>query len=414
MNRFEFDAIDDQGRRIRDTIEAVNEIRAQQLLRDRGLTVLSLIMVESVELPRPERDLVDHAPATEFDVPMRAMAEIARAGVSGLPPQPALRALAAELPSDSMRRRILSVCRRLDAGEPLDQAVAALSRGRHAYLPALIEAGVRNGQLPFVLSQLLRLSAQNRQLNRGLWFSLGYALVLVAAALGVSVVLLGWFVPEFRIIFEDFGVELPWVTVTVLQLSYVVQNFALPVGLSVFAVLGGIWLLLELMRRNLPGFEAVNVTMRRVLHQIPLLGSIAQYASMSRFCALLSMLITTKVPLPEALRLAGAGSADANLAMHSRTLARECEAGESLVDTTRRLSHFPRELTHLFRWERQEGAFRTALEASSELFAARANVQVGIASIFVEPLLLVVAGGTVGLLVISMFLPLIKLLNDLS
>jgi type IV pilus assembly protein PilC len=135
---------------------------------------------------------------------------------------------------------------------------------------------------------------------------------------------------------------------------------------------------------------------------------------LSEFCSLLAILVDNRVPLPEALRLTAAGLTDANLRDGCRRLAERVEEGAPMADAARGMLHFPRTVLSIFRWQSHAQALADGLRSAGELFAVQARVQSNIVGVFLQPLLLLFVVASVGFVVICMFMPLIKLLNELS
>ena len=126
------------------------------------------------------------------------------------------------------------------------------------------------------------------------------------------------------------------------------------------------------------------------------------------------MLVRARIPLPEALRLTAKGIRDTNLRAGCVRLAKQVEAGDSAAYAASILPHFGPRLVQLLRHTDHEKSFGSILKAHGELFAIQAEAQSGIAVVWMQPFLLVLVGLLGGLIVISLFMPLIKLLNELS
>ena len=151
-----------------------------------------------------------------------------------------------------------------------------------------------------------------------------------------------------------------------------------------------------------------------MINAIPIVGSLFRYLSLSRFCHLLAVLVEFEIRLPDALRMAGDSTRDANIRQGGRLAAENVEQGSSLAEAGSATPHFPPDVVHLFRWESRKDAFRDALHGAAEMFAARAQTQSGLIPVLVEPIMLLVVGVTIGSIIIALFMPLIKLVNDLS
>jgi len=152
----------------------------------------------------------------------------------------------------------------------------------------------------------------------------------------------------------------------------------------------------------------------RTMQSIPIVGTASLLAAASEFCILLGMLVRARIPLPEALRLTAKGLRDPNLRAGCLRLARQVEAGDSPAYAASILPHFGPRLVQLLRHTDHEKSFGEILRAHGELFAIQAEAQAGIAVVWMQPFLLVIVGLLGGLIVISLFMPLIKLLNELS
>src|SRR5690606_13848707 len=120
------------------------------------------------------------------------------------------------------------------------------------------------------------------------------------------------------------------------------------------------------------------------------------------------------VPLPDALEITSGALWDANLRAGSRKLAARVADGDSLDGGASGLAHFPAELRNLFRWEDRGAAFGEMLRQAGVVFAARSRVQLGLLWFIVPPLALLLVGSILTLTVIGLFMPLVKLLNELS
>jgi type II secretory pathway component PulF len=335
-----------------------------------------------------------------------AAGQVVHLAQAGLPLASGLRALAEEVPSRCVRRVLHTLGTRLDAGESLDAVLAQAPRLVPAPLRALLAAASGSGNLGLLLDRYLTLSRTNRDLRRRLWLTLAYPMLLIAAALGVAAFFVLWLVPQFKDIFEGFQIQLPAATKALLIGSDMVLEHWLPISVGTLFIAGLIFIGVPLLvgRANL----------RRLFHMLPILGSMLQFSGLAAFCHFLALLLEARVRLPEALRLAGAACGDASLKEYSQSLAKGVEDGLSLADATFGLSHFPQTLLNVFRWQSRGDAFAEILRANAEVYEARARTQSGMLVGIIEPFVLTGIAVVIGGVVIALFMPLIKLLNELS
>jgi type II secretory pathway component PulF len=341
-------------------------------------------------------------PNSDRDNVAETLAEIAGAG---LPLASGLRALSEEVRSRRIRNSLREISQRLESGESLD-AILRESASIPPHLRGLIQSGVESGNLGMAVQHYLNFARESVDISRVVMLSLCYPLVLVLA-LGVSgSFLLMWIVPHFKKIFLDFGTELPGFTLAVLTVSDILVESGLWLVGGGTAVATVAWLAL-----TLAGQAALR---KRLLNMVPVVGTLFHLASLARFCHMLALLIENQVRLPDALRLTGQSVTDPNIREGCLLLAQQVESGVAMSDAAMTMPHFPLTLVQIFRWEKHRSSFADALHASGEIFTARANIQTGFIGVICEPVLICAVAFLVGGIVIALFLPLIKLLNDLS
>jgi type IV pilus assembly protein PilC len=183
------------------------------------------------------------------------------------------------------------------------------------------------------------------------------------------------------------------------------------------AIVGGVWALCWLVWR----FALSPAQRRRFLWCLPIVGHMIRSAALARFSRLLGLLIENGVPLPDALRLAGQGAGDAELGEAAMYLADVVESGRPLTGNEFACQRFPATFVQLL--SRIEGqkpmadafqALSDACTSSARMFESQARVAAARIAAMCQPLIVVFTGCSVGYLVIALFMPLIKLLNDLS
>jgi type II secretory pathway component PulF len=153
---------------------------------------------------------------------------------------------------------------------------------------------------------------------------------------------------------------------------------------------------------------------RRLVYQIPLLGQVFKQSALAEFAQLLALMIEARIPLPEALRLVGGAVRDPNLSEGASVAAKMIEAGDSFGDLRGVVREIPDELLRIPGWGSNDSSLVESLRVSSEVFSSQSEISGRSLAGMVTPATVLVAGGMIGLTVIGLFLPLIKLLNDLS
>jgi type II secretory pathway component PulF len=325
---------------------------------------------------------------------------------AGLPLESGLRALSEEAPSRRLQRALARMGNELAAGESVEVVLSRSDRGMPRYVRGLVKAGVQSGQLGGFLEEFLVTVRRRRTSRQRFLLALMYPLLLLPAVMLGCGLLVSMIVPDFRQIFDDFGVELPYLTILLLQVGGLLswQMLAYPALLLIAGLL---------VLQVIPWLIGPAVWTRMV-QRVPVIGTAARMRGMSEFCSFLGLLVSGRIPLPDALDITAEALQDANLRSGSRKLAARVAGGESLREGADRLGNFPLELRTLFRWENRDVAFGQILRQSGEVFAVRSQVHHGLSAIIFQPLLLTVVAIMLGLTVVALYLPLIRLLSALS
>ena len=324
---------------------------------------------------------------------------------AGLPLESGLRALAAQTRSRGTRRALVELSDNLERGTPLVEAIRESESRLPRAMTVLVEAGMETGRLDSVMQYSLEQSQRASWLRQEIWMSFAYPLFLLWFAISICGFILLWIIPNFEKIFEDFGTELPDLTRALIQLSRMTQQIGwIPLVVILPLLISGLILVL--------GFGQSRFS-RRWSSSIPLLGSVFRMATLSEFCQVLALLMESKLPFSKALRYAANASDDDWIARKCRAIALEIENGTT-ADEAAFLAGFPNSLRQVFRHVGAHGTAIDALRSLAELYAARSSVTTRLVNSILEPFAVLLVLGFAGLSAIALFLPLIKLLNDLS
>lgn len=326
-----------------------------------------------------------------------------------------LRAVAEELSNRRQRRSLTQLAELIQSGAEIN-VDALQTLGIPGDLREVILAGIETGQLPLLLENYLSVAEEQRSLWRSLLLNVTYPLVLIGFAAVICSGFLILAVPIFRELFEDFGIELPSITLFVLYFSDFLIVAWVPVLLLM--LVGGLLVLLGqlttglllMCQRRLP-FAA---WWARLMHHLPWIGSAQLMSGYSEFCARLAVLIESRLPLDSALRILSGTLHDPYLAQLAGQLADRVEAGESVEELASFSAEIPQTLAHALRWGDSEESFAAGLKSMATVFAVQARVAVRQLIVIAEPLTLISVAITVGMIVIALFYPLIGLLNALS
>lgn len=326
--------------------------------------------------------------------------------LTGLTQQVPLDEIFLALADDSSDRRLQRVARHLSAqlkqGASLEDALQGISNVLPRQLRRALEAGVEAGNLPGLIRGLSESEAACRQMRRGLMSALAYPL-LVILALGALVLLLCYVViPPFRSIYDEFGLDLPSVTIFSLK----VAEF-LPRGL--FIILGLACALVVLGWAGLGG---------RFLYwfrtSLPIVGSPFVWSGQHQFATLMAALLECKVPLTVALGCTAKSLRDRNLARSTEVINKKCMEGCPLGDAMRASLHFDPSLTTLADWGERHQSLPESLMEAAGYFEKEMNYYLQFLNRILPPLMLILGMSILFVLISSLMLPLVELINGLT
>jgi type II secretory pathway component PulF len=328
--------------------------------------------------------------------------QVAAMAKAGLPLPAALEAVAGDVTPRRLGRVLRQLAKRLAAGDPLEQALAAEGSRLPAHFRGLLLAGVRSGRLAPMLDEFVDATYRGQDLRRRVALSLMYPAALVALLALVLAAVFTWIVPQFAALFRDFGMSLPEATLFVINMPHTI----------VWIVASVAALLLVLLAATCAAPPGAKWS--RIVSLVPLVGPLVRSNALARFCQLMAMLLDAGVPAAEALRLTAAGVSHSGLSAAARRAALAVEAGRPLDEALAAEPWFPASMTALVQWGRQTAGLGEALRSAGEMFEGRARDQGVLLQAVAPPLALLAFLVLVGLLILTLLLPMVALISALS
>ena len=382
--------LDAQGKPHQGTLEAADAELARALLRHQGFQVDTL-QRQWWSRQKP----LSHRVITAMT---RQWAALLRAGVSMVP---ALEMLQRSTPQPSMASVLEQIQRGVESGQPLSQALGQHPQVFGPLYVSMVHAGESAGILETMMERLAQTLEKNEQLRSRVRSALTYPLVVVVMALAVLVLMLVYVVPVFEEVFESFGAELPWSTQVVVALSQAVAQ-------------GGPWAalmtvpVLVLLRRQWQQPAWQRQWHRRVLGW-PGVGALVRASVLARWAHTLSALLVAGVPLTEALPVAGNATGHPVYARINEHLQRRVAQGGRLSEGMAHTGRFPDMLIQLCATGEETGTLDALLAKAAELMADELDSRIHALSSLIEPLIVVVLGGAIGVILVAMYLPIFRL-----
>jgi general secretion pathway protein F len=286
-------------------------------------------------------------------------------------------------------------------GRRLSEAMAREPGSFPPLYRAMVSAGESSGTLAHILERLANLLERQAQVRGKVVAALAYPIVLAVVATFVVFALMIFVVPRVVEQFEDVGQELPLLTRLVIGLSEFMSAYWWALILAIAAML----LVVARALRD----EAFRLRFDRRLLRLPLFGRLLRNLHAARMARTLSTMIASRLPLLEGLKLTTQTVHNRALRAASAEITESIRTGGSLSAALRRAAIFPPLLVYLAASGEASGKLDIMLERAAEYLEREFDGFTATALALLEPAVIVVMGGIVAVIVLSILLPILQL-----
>lgn len=402
MPQFEFRGMSRTGEQVTGTRTAPSREALDAILRREQITP-SRIVEKGREIAIPKPKVAGKVSPKELAIFTRQFSVMIDAG---LPLVQCLEILAGQQESPAFGRALSGVRASVESGSTLANALRQYPKIFDDLYCNMVEAGETGGILDTILQRLSGYIEKAVKLKRAVQSALIYPVAVLVIAGGVIFLLLWKVVPIFSTLFAGLNVELPLPTKIVINLSNAIGTFALPLIVVIF--LGG-WGF-----RQYYATPAGRMVVDTIVLKLPLLGTLMQKIAVARFTRTLGTLITSGVPMLEAMDITARTSGNAVIEKAITEVRKAIETGRTIVDPLRETGVFPNMVVQMIGVGEQTGALDAMLSKVADFYEDEVDAAVGDLLTAMEPMIILVLGVVVGGVVISMYLPLFKLIGQLS
>ena len=405
MAAFDYEALDQNGRKKKGVVSADNARAARRQLREQHLTPLK-VEASSGEARAGSSSSGEAAAANkrtklgsrEVTMVTRQLAMLLRAGS---PLEEALNAVSNQVETRAARSVLLSTRAQVAEGFRFSDALGKHPKSFTTLYRAMTAAGEGSGELGPVMERLADVLESDQAMQRKLLTATIYPIVLAIVAALVVTALMVFVVPRVVEQFETLGQELPLVTVIVISISEFLRGY----GLFLLAgIAGGIILLGRAM--------AVPATRRPIdglLLKVPLAGRWARSVAAARFARTFGSLISAGTPVLDALTAAKQTLGNLVLQDAVDDMATAVREGGNLSGAMKASGVFPPLLVYMAASGERSGELALMFEKAAEYLEGEFEATTAVALNLLEPGIIVVMGGMVVVIVLSIMLPILQL-----
>ena len=393
--------LDTAGRERRGAVRAETSEAARAQLNARRLYVVRIEeAAESVPAPPLlSRDLFQRKrlSARQLALFTRQLATL----IQVAPLEEALRTLSRQSERDDVRAILGHVHAGVVEGRRLSEAMAREPKSFPPLYRAMVSAGEGSGTLPAILERLAAWLERQAAVRGKVLSTLAYPVILAIVAAFVVLALMIFVVPRVVEQFQDIGQRLPLLTRIVIGISHFLAHWwwALLIAAAVLVLLAGRALKEEGLRLK---FDAA-------LLKLPLIGRLIRDLHAARMARTLSTMVAARLPLLEGLRLTTGTVHNRVLRNASAEIAETVRTGGSLSGALRKAGVFPPLLVYLAASGEASGRLDLMLERAADYLEREFDSFTSSALSLLEPAIIIVMGGVVAVIVLSILLPILQL-----
>ena len=411
MPTYKFEALDTSGQEVKDSIEATNEEEASQKIKAMGYFVTKLTAVAGKGGTKKKKKTgksrktftiggVSQKKLTLFTRQFSVLQD------AGLPVLRSLRILEKQMKPGVLKNALIDVVEDVESGSTLSEALGKHPKAFDRLYVNMVKAGEAGGALEIILQRLAEFKEKAQGLKRKIIGAMVYPAVVIMVAVAILTFIMVMIIPKFKKIFDEFGLQLPQATKTLIEISDWMANYWYVIPLFPLSV----YLLLKLIRLTRAG----NYALDRITLWIPVVGGLVEKTIVARTVRTLGTLISSGVPILEALSIT---RETANNAVFERMFQRVLESireGDTIADPLRESRLVDDMVVNMVEVGEETGDLDTMLYKVADFYDEEVDTLVKSLISLLEPIMIVFLGVTIGGIVISLFLPLIKLLEGLS
>lgn len=397
MSAFAYVAKTREGKTKKGAIEAATEGDARLLLRKMQLMPVTVKLkktdlLANVELFQPRIKAKDVVVMTrQFSTMIDA----------GLPVVQCLEILSEQQEKKNFKKILQTVKEDVEGGSTLTEALNKFPKVFSSLYSSLVAAGEAGGVLDTILNRLAAYMEKILALKAKIKGAMVYPAVIVAVAILVMAVILIFVIPVFAKMYSSMGAQLPLPTQMVVNLSYFVKNNILfvVIGLGVLAFLA------RYFYKTDPGERLID----SMVLKLPIFGPLIRKVAVAKFTRTLSTMLGSGVPILESLDIVAATAGNRTIESAIQKSKKSISEGKTIAEPLAESGVFPNMVLQMISVGEATGELDAMLSKIADFYDEEVDNAVNTLTSLIEPMMMVFLGGSIGGLVIAMYLPIFQM-----
>ncbi|MCD6416035.1 MAG: type II secretion system F family protein [Planctomycetes bacterium] len=410
MPVFEYEAMDAQGNAVTDTIESESSEQAISAIREQGLfptrvtqkKVVRKVVAGGRRGGKKKAFVIGGVSSKQLNTFTRQLSTLTDAGI---PVVQSLDILQRQMKPCALKNVLGDVADEVEGGMSLSEGMAKHPKAFDTLYTNMVKAGETGGMLDIVLNRLADFREKAARLKRKVIGALVYPVFVILAAGGILTFLVYKVIPKFIAMFEDLDVELPAPT----RLLLAITNFATTYWYVVLLAPVALIVSYKLIRFTRTGRNVFDW----MKFKIPLFGKILNKSAVSRFARTFGTLMGSGVPILEALNISRDTAGNALLSSAIQNVHDSVREGDPIAGPLGESRICEDMVVNMIDVGEETGNLDSMLLKIADNYDDEVDTAVEGLTSLMEPIMVITLGGIVGFIVISLFMPLIKLMSSL-
>jgi general secretion pathway protein F len=402
MPIYDYKAFAADGKATKGTVEAETQKAARLKLKKQGLMVTE-VREKSTSKPSANAQVPffgGRVSVRELALMTRQLASLIKANI---PLVEALNAMVEQTENERLKVTLAQVRQDVNEGLSLGKATAKHPKIFDTIFINMIEAGESSGTLGLVMLRLADLKEAQMRLRSKVAGAMTYPGLMMAVSALLMLGIFTFVIPKITKIFESMNKPMPPITKVMIFISDVVVNWwFILAGVAFFAfVVFNRYINSKVGRPKWDEFKL----------RAPVVGNLTRLVAITRFSNTMATLLSSGVPILTAMNIAKNLVDNAPIAKAISNARENITEGQSIAEPLRKSGQFPPMMIHMISIGEKTGELPEMLENVASTYEEQVNTQIEAFTSLLEPMMIVGMGLTIGVIVLSVFMPLMDMSN---
>lgn len=401
MPIYEYKGLTKAGKNVKGTVDADNLRGARVKLKKDGVFVVDLVdKTKRLKKKKSGNPNTKGVNVNDMSNMTRQLASLIKASI---PLVDALGACSDQM-ENPLLKEVLADCKNaVNEGSTFHKTLRKYPKIFDKIFVSMVEAGEMSGTLDVILLRLAEFTEDRAELNSKIKSAMLYPIIMLVFMILILAVMFIFVIPQMMSIFDDAEMQLPWYTMAVINMSSYVVNYWWLILLGSGSVIFGFiqWTKSENGR---PKWDSIKL-------KLPVSGKLARMIAVSRFTRTLSTLLAGGVPMLNAMDIVKNVVNNEVLAKAIREARDNISEGESIAGPLKKSQQFPPIVIHMVGIGEKTGDLEKMLNQVSDTYDFQVKNQVSGLTSVLEPIMIIIMGGVIGVIVFSLMVPMFELAN---